>query len=40
MKTFKQHVKEGHKQEKYGAGQVGTTTSNSPCRFNIRKRIY
>ena len=30
MKTFKQHVKEGHKQEKYGAGQVGTTTSNSP----------
>lgn len=29
MKTFKQHVKEGHKQEKYGAGQVGTTTSNA-----------
>jgi len=26
MKTFKQHVKEGH----YEGGQVGSTTSNSP----------
>ena len=26
MKTFKQHVKEGH----YAGGQVGSTTSNSP----------
>ena len=24
MKTFKQHVKEGHNQAKYGAGNVGS----------------
>ena len=29
MKTFKQHVKEGHNQAKYGAGNVGAATSNS-----------
>ena len=29
MKTFKQHVKEGYKQDKYGAGNVGTATSNA-----------
>ena len=29
MKTFKQHVKEGHMQAKYGAGNVGSATSNS-----------
>ena len=28
MKTFKQHVKE-HVQGKYGAGNVGTATSNA-----------
>ena len=28
MKTFKQHVKE-HMQAKYGAGNVGTATSNA-----------
>ncbi len=30
MKTFKQHVKEGYKQDKYGAGNVGSATSDSP----------
>ena len=30
MKTFKQHVKEGHMQAKYGAGNVGSATSDSP----------
>ena len=30
MKTFKQHVKEGHMQAKYGAGNVGVATSDSP----------
>jgi|TARA_B100001094_G_C17962257_1_gene686049 hypothetical protein len=34
MKTFKQHIKEDH-QGKYGAGQVGTTTSVSPEDSNI-----
>jgi hypothetical protein len=29
MKTFKQHVKEGHEQGKYGAGNVGVETSNA-----------
>ena len=29
MKTFKQHVKEGYKQGKYGAGNVGTPEINS-----------
>src|SRR5210317_916694 len=29
MKTFKQHIKEGHSQAKYGAGQVGTATADS-----------
>ena len=29
MKTFKQHVKEGYKQGKYGAGNVGTPEANS-----------
>ena len=29
MKTFKQHVKEGHMQDKYGAGNVGSATSNA-----------
>ena len=29
MKTFKQHVKEGYKQGKYGAGNVGTPEVNS-----------
>ena len=29
MKTFKQHVNEGHKQGKYGAGNVGTPEVNS-----------
>ena len=29
MKTFKQHVNEGHKQAKYGAGNVGTPEVNS-----------
>ena len=35
MKTFKQMLKEGYKQDKYGAGQVGTATSNSPEDSNI-----
>jgi len=35
MKTFKQMLKEGHMQAKYGAGQVGTATSNSPEDSNI-----
>tara|TARA_R100001463_G_scaffold64189_2_gene117280 strand:+ start:58 stop:504 length:447 start_codon:yes stop_codon:yes gene_type:complete len=35
MKTFKQMLKEGHKQDKYGAGQIGTATSNSPEDSNI-----
>ena len=35
MKTFKQMLKEGHMQDKYGAGQVGTATSNSPEDSNI-----
>ena len=31
MKTFKQHIKEGGMtQSKYGAGQIGSTTSVSP----------
>ena len=29
MKTFKQHVKEGHMQAKYGAGNVGSATSDA-----------
>ena len=29
MKTFKQHIKEGYKQGKYGAGNVGTPEVNS-----------
>ena len=29
MKTFKQHVKEGYKQDKYGAGNVGSATSDA-----------
>ena len=29
MKTLKQHIKEGHMQGKYGAGNVGTATSNA-----------
>ena len=29
MKTFKQHVKEGYKQGKYGAGTVGVETSDA-----------
>ena len=29
MKTFRQHVKEGYKQGKYGAGNVGTPEVNS-----------
>ena len=29
MKTFKQHVKEGYTQAKYGAGNVGAATANS-----------
>ena len=29
MKTFKQHVKEGHKQGKYGLKNVGTPEVNS-----------
>ena len=29
MKTFKQHVEEGYKQGKYGAGNVGTPEVNS-----------
>ena len=29
MKTLKQHIKEGHKQDKYGAGNVGSATSNA-----------
>ena len=35
MKTFKQMLKEGHQQDKYGAGTVGTATSNSPEDSNI-----
>ena len=35
MKTFKQHIKEGHMQSKYGAGQVGSTTSVSPEDSNM-----
>ena len=35
MKTFKQHVKEGHNQAKYGAGNVGTSTSNAVEDGNI-----
>ena len=36
MKTFKQHIKEGGMtQSKYGAGQVGSTTSVSPEDSNI-----
>ena len=35
MKTFKQMLKEGYKQDKYGAGQIGTATSNSPEDSNI-----
>ena len=35
MKTFKQHVKEGHNQAKYGAGNVGTATSNAVEDGNI-----
>ena len=29
MKTLKQHIKEGHMQGKYGAGNVGTAISNA-----------
>jgi len=29
MKTLKQHIKEGHKQDKYGAGNVGSATSDA-----------
>jgi hypothetical protein len=35
MKTFKQHIKEGHKQGKYGAGNVGTPEVNSVEDGNI-----
>jgi hypothetical protein len=35
MKTFKQHVKEGYKQSKYGAGNVGTPEVNSVEDGNI-----
>ena len=36
MKTFKQHIKEGGMvQSKYGAGQVGSTTSVSPEDSNM-----
>ena len=35
MKTFKQMLKEGNQQDKYGAGTVGTATSNSPEDSNI-----
>ena len=35
MKTFKQHVKEGHNQAKYGAGNVGSATSNAVEDGNI-----
>ena len=35
MKTFKQHIKEGKYQSKYGAGQVGSTTSVSPEDSNM-----
>tara|TARA_B100000683_G_scaffold149721_1_gene144916 strand:- start:814 stop:1260 length:447 start_codon:yes stop_codon:yes gene_type:complete len=35
MKTFKQHVKEGHNQAKYGAGNVGAATSNAVEDGNI-----
>ena len=35
MKTFKQMLKEGYKQDKYGAGQIGTATSKSPEDSNI-----
>ena len=35
MKTFKQMLKEGYKQDKYGAGQVGTANSNSPEDSNM-----
>ena len=35
MKTFKQMLKEGYKQDKYGADQVGTATSNSPEDSNL-----
>ena len=36
MKTFKQHIKEGGMtQSKYGAGQIGSTTSVSPEDSNI-----
>ena len=35
MKTFKQHIKEGMNQSKYGAGQVGSTTSVSPEDSNM-----
>ena len=29
MKTLKQHIKEGYKQDKYGAGNVGSATSDA-----------
>ena len=36
MKTFKQHIKEGGMtQSKYGAGQIGSTTSVSPEDSNM-----
>ena len=35
MKTFKQHIKEGMNQSKYGADQVGSTTSVSPEDSNM-----
>ena len=35
MKTFKQHIKEGYKQGKYGAGNVGTPEVNSVEDGNI-----
>ena len=35
MKTFKEHIKEGKSQAKYGAGEVGTSTSNAVEDSNI-----
>ena len=35
MKTFKQHINEGYKQGKYGAGNVGTPEVNSVEDGNI-----
>ena len=35
MKTFKEHINEGKSQAKYGAGEVGTSTSNAVEDSNI-----